>query len=83
MSGALWWLRVAVAVICRPLLWPVALGQVRRLAPAGWWRRPPHLPVPDPGYLRFRLETQYGSDGEPDPADVVVYLRWCRSFRRL
>lgn len=38
------------------------------------------LPVPDAGYLRFRLETQYGSDHEPEPADVITYLHWCHDF---
>jgi hypothetical protein len=47
-----------------------------------WWRRPPFLPVPDADYVRFRLETQYGTGGAPDPADVVVYLRWCRDQDR-
>ena len=49
-----------------------------------WWRRPPFLPVPDPAYLAFRLETQYGApDARPLPADVVAYLRWCRAQDRL
>ena len=58
------------------------IGQVRRLAAPGWWRRSPHLPLPDAGYLRFRLETQYGSSGRPVPDDVVAYLRWCRAESR-
>jgi hypothetical protein len=67
------------AVAARPGLWPTALREARRLAPAGWWRRPPFLPLPDRAYLRFRLETQYGSaDHRPVPADVVSYLEWCR-----
>ena len=61
--------------------WATAMGQILRLARPGWWHRPPFLPVPDPGYLRFRLETQYGSDRDPIPADLVTYLHWCRGFR--
>jgi hypothetical protein len=34
--------------------------------------------VPDAHYVRFRLETQYGHEGEPEPEDLVVYLQWCR-----
>ena len=34
-------------------------------------------PLPDPAYLRFRLETQYGTDRAPDPDDIVTYLHWC------
>ncbi len=68
----------------RPSLWPTALRQARILAPPGWWRRRPFLPVPAADYLRFRLETAYGGAGDqaPRPADLVTYLRWCRDFPR-
>jgi hypothetical protein len=72
-----------VAVAARPALWPVALRQTRRLARRDWWRHPPFLPVPDPAYLSFRLETQYGDAGTPVPLDVVTYLEWCRDQERL
>jgi hypothetical protein len=40
------------------------------------------VPRPDPGYLRFRLQTAYGDDErDPAPEDVVAYLRWVRSSR--
>jgi hypothetical protein len=39
------------------------------------------VPLPDPDYLRFRLQTAYGDRvGGPDAADVVAYLEWCRRF---
>lgn len=73
---------VAVAVARRPWLWGTAVRQVVVLAPNGWWRRRPWLPVPDDAYLRFRLVTQYGDGGHPpEPEDLVAYLRWCRSYR--
>jgi len=78
-----WWRGAAAAIAVRPRLWPVAAGQLVRLAAPGWWRRWPPVPAPDPGYLRFRLQTQYGDPGrEPAPADLVAYLDWCRGFRR-
>jgi hypothetical protein len=78
-----WLVAAAGAVLRHPSLWGTALVQVRRLAPRGWWRRSPHLPVPDPSYLRFRLATMYGDAAlVPDPHDVVTYLRWCREFPR-
>jgi hypothetical protein len=83
MTSASWWSAAALAILRRPALWTTAAVQVRRLAPAGWWRRRPFLPVPDAAYLRFRLETQYGSDHEPEPDDVVAYLDWCRRFRHV
>ena len=64
----------------RPQLWSVALRSVSRMAPTGWYRRQPYLPVPSPGYLGFRLETMYGSaDHRPEPADLVRWLAWCRN----
>ena len=79
-----WWWRVGVAVLSRPGLWVTAVRQVLRLARPGWWRRWPLLPVPDPQYLRFRLQTQYGDpDREPEADDVVAYLHWCREYPRV
>jgi hypothetical protein len=75
------WMAVAGALARRPSLWPVAVSQGRRLAVPGWWRRRPFLPVPDAGYLRFRIQTQYGDvDHAPEPSDVIAYLDWCRQF---
>ena len=71
------------AVARRPDLWVTALRQARRIAPPGWWRQRPFLPVPSGEYLRFRLQTQYGdTDATPDPSDVVSYLEWCRAWDR-
>ena len=74
---------VVTAVVARPRLWATALRQAVALAPTGWWRARPPLPTPDRAYLRFRLVTQYGDPTHHlDPADVVTYLDWCRSYRR-
>jgi len=80
-GGLAWVLPAIVAVASRPGLWATALRQLRRLVPPRWWRRAPHLPVPDAAYLRFRLVTAYGGNGgSPSPRDVVTYLHWCRSW---
>jgi hypothetical protein len=82
--GSRWWLRAVVAVGLRPTLWVTALRQVFVLAPRGWWRRRPYLPRPDPAYLRFRLQTAYGAGrAEPDVADLITYLRWCKAWPML
>jgi hypothetical protein len=78
---AFWW-RATVALAGHPRLWATAGRQVLRLARPGWWRRSPFLPLPDPEYLHFRLETQYGPSGAPRPEDVVDYLEWCRTGAR-
>ena len=72
------WVRATLAVLARPGLWMIAVSQALRLARPRWWARAPFVPVPDPDYLRFRFETQYGSAGRPDPHDLVTYLEWCR-----
>ena len=77
------WFAVIFALARRPALWGTACSQTFRLAAPGWWRRAPFLPLPTADYLAFRLETQYGNDQPPKPADVVTYLHWCRSFGHL
>jgi len=74
---------VVRAVGLRPRLWPAALGALGRLAPRGWWHRRPFLPMPDPGYWHFRMETAFGQEpsGRPSADDVVDYLEWCRRTR--
>lgn len=73
---------IIAAVLRRPRLWATAVRQARRLAPPGWWRRRPFLPLPDAEYLRFRSLTQYG-DGEHrlQADDAIAYLEWCRNQR--
>ncbi len=79
-----WVLRIALAVARRPGLWVTALRQASVLAVPGWWHEPPHLPLPDPAYLRFRSQTMYGdAERRPDPGDVVTYLEWCRAWPHL
>jgi hypothetical protein len=80
-----WTIRVAPALLARPALWFTALRQVLVLAPPAWWRRPPHLPLPDAAYLRFRLKTAYGGDGDGPPraGDLISYLEWCRAWPRI
>lgn len=73
-----------LAVLRRPDLWATGVRQVLVLAPDGWWRRAPHLPLPDPAYLRFRMITANGGDGtgrspEDLGRDLVTYLQWCRT----
>ena len=76
------WFPAVRGLVRRPGLWPTAVRQLRTTVPRRWWRRPPFLPIPDEGYLRFRFETAYGSAAEPRPGDIVHYLEWCRDMRR-
>jgi hypothetical protein len=73
---------MVLAVLAHPSLWPTAVRQVALLAPSGWWRRAPYVPLPDPAYLRFRMVTAYGGDGDrgAEPEDLLTYLRWCRAW---
>lgn len=76
-------LRAVLPVLRRPDLWATGVRQALVLAPAGWWRRAPHLPLPDADYLRFRMVTANGGDGTASAAelgrDLVTYLEWCRT----
>lgn len=76
---------MALAVAGRPDLWVEAVVTGARLAPCGWWRRWPPLPLPDAAYWRFRMRTAYGGSGDATPraGDVVEYLEWCRERRRV
>ena len=83
MSAA-WFARAALVVVRHPSLWGTAVAQLFRLAAPGWWRSWPPVPAPDPSYLRFRLQTQYGdAEREPEPADLVSYLHWCRGYGKV
>lgn len=62
-----------------PSSWVAACRQARRLAPRGWWRRPPFLPLPDRRWIAFRTQTMYG-DGAVDPADVRRWLDWVARY---
>lgn len=78
-----WLCNVVFAVARRPALWVTAVRQIFVLAAPGWWRRRPFLPIPDADYLRFRMVTAYGGDGDrlPSVDDVITYLSWCRAWR--
>jgi hypothetical protein len=77
--GAAFWFHCVTAVVRRPRLWSTAARQANRSVRARWWTRPPYVPFPDRAYVRFRLETAYGSGARPRAGDVVRYLEWCRS----
>jgi hypothetical protein len=81
-SSAVFWFHVAWDVLRRPRLWATALRQFGRTIPRAWWRQRPFLPVPDPAYVRFRIETAYGAHGSPEAPDVLTYLDWCRTQER-
>ena len=74
-----WLARAALALVRHPGLWSTAVTQLVRRAAWPVARRP-FLPLPDPAYLQFRLQTQYGDDRPPEPGDVVTYLHWCRAW---
>jgi len=72
-----------VAVLRRPALWGTAASTMVSLAPAGWWKTPPFLPIPDRELVNWRLTTAYGtSDTTLDAGDVVAYLEWRQQTAR-
>jgi len=76
--------RCAWSVTIHPRLWVTAWHQYRASLPRRWWARRPFLPVPPGDYVRFRLQTQYGSvDHRIEAVDVLNYLSWCKTNRAL
>ena len=74
--------RCAALVASRPGLWLTAVRQYRVGLAHRWWAHRPHLPIPPGDYVRFRLQTQYGSAVHRiEPADVLNYLSWCKLHR--
>jgi|GEM_PF-2145883 hypothetical protein len=70
------------ALVAKPALWGTALGQCRAFCPRRWWARWPPLPLPEPAYLSFRLETMYGASAQELGAEqLLAYLEWCRKTR--
>ncbi|HXH58192.1 hypothetical protein [Iamia sp.] len=75
--------QAAIAVAVRPDLWPSAARAARRHLPSRWWRGPGALRSAEP-WLRFRLETAYGTErGTPPAGDLVTWLRWLRTWPRV
>ncbi len=79
------WTTVAiVAVLSHPNLYVIAIRQSLAYIRRDWYRAFPYLPIPDLNYLRFRMETVYGTpDALPASKDLLEYLRWCRTQRSL
>ena len=66
----------------RPALLPAMLGLAWAARRRAWYRRPPFLPIPPIEYLRWRMDTAYGSeDAAPPPGEASRYLRWARRMR--
>jgi hypothetical protein len=81
--GGVFWFHVVADLLRRPGLWSTAGRQLRRTVAARWWSRWPFLPLPDATYVRYRMETAYGTAGLPNAADVITYLEWCREGEHL
>ncbi len=70
------------ALLRHPGLWTTAIRAAFEMAPKHWWRTPPFLPLPDPGWLHFRLVTAYGGDGSQAMGadELITWLEWKRDF---
>jgi len=74
-------LRLTVALGLRALRHPslaVDLARVSwRFRNRHWYRRPPFIPIPDRDYVRWRMDTAYGSpEAMPSVRDAERYVRW-------
>ena len=77
-------LTLAGRAILRPRLALDLVAAAWAFRRRGWWRIPPFLPLPDQGYLRWRMYTAYGDEGAVPPVrDVERFARWRRELLRL
>lgn len=77
-------LRLLLALARRPDLWGEGLRTMIAVAPTGWWRRPPFIPIPDPAYMQWRLATAHGEASSPlEPGELIHYLEWRKRQHRL
>lgn len=75
------WFKLALALGGRTIRHPSLGADLVRVAwrfrNRRWYRRFPFLPLPDREYVRWRMETAYGSpDVIPPASDVERYARW-------
>ena len=80
-------LGASLASIARSLLTGGLLGEGLRaswsMRSHRWWSKPPHVPVPNLEYRKWRTYTAYGDpDAAFDPADLRSFLRWRQQLRR-
>jgi hypothetical protein len=80
------WVRLSFRLLVRSIRRPsLAVNLVRvgwRFRSRRWYRQFPFLPLPDAGYLDWRLHTAYGDDGAvPTADDVERYARWAVKSR--
>ncbi len=69
-------------LVRRPGLLPAALGLAWVARRRAWYRRPPFLPLPPAGYLKWRLDTAFGAEGRNVSPDALArYLLWARRMR--
>jgi hypothetical protein len=70
-------------ILRSPSHWIPTLQATRAMAPAGWWRHRPFLPLPAEDYWRFRLQTFQGGDGTtpPTPEEFLEVVEWFRAMR--
>lgn len=66
----------------RPGLWLEAVRTWAAFTPRKWWAQRPFLPLPTRAYIRWRLQTAYGSSTvRPSGSDVIEFLEWRREQR--
>ena len=72
------------SVVRRPWKIPRLVRAAFVMAPTGWWKRKPFLPLPDKDYWRFRLETSAGGEGDvpPSPDELLEVVDWAHRMKQ-
>ena len=72
--------RLVLTLLRHPSVWWEGLRTAREIRCKEWLSS--LLFVPEQEYLQWRVMTAYGQpDADPDPDDVLRYLRWRRRQR--
>jgi hypothetical protein len=75
--------RLFLTILRRPWLWAEGMRTLVAVAPPGWWRRAPYLPIPDVAYADWRLATAHGDSEMPlHPDELIRYLEWRKRQHR-
>jgi hypothetical protein len=88
MPAASSWTALTLQLTLRALASPRLAIDLLRLTWAfrrrGWWKTLPFLPLPEPGYMRWRMYTAYGrEDAIPPTVDVIRFAQWRRETMHL
>lgn len=75
---------LVVLSLRRPHRIPAIVGMGWAFRARGWYRRFPFIPWPSAQYVRWRMETAWGSaEAEPEQDELERFVVWSARMRAL